>query len=55
MDGVHSKVISKVVGHKTDGLASRVYDHAEQAEVGNALSVMGRRLEPKMEPNRPAN
>jgi hypothetical protein len=54
-DGVHPKVISKVVGHKTEGLASRVYDHAEQAEIRDALGVMGRRLEPNVEPNRPVN
>jgi integrase len=54
-DGVHPKVISKVVGHKTEGLASRVYDHAEQAEIRDALGVMGRRLEPNVEPNRSVN
>lgn len=54
-DGVHSKVISKVVGHKTEGIASRVYDHAEQGEIRDALGVMGRRLVPRMVPNAPVN
>jgi integrase len=49
--GVHSKVVSKMVGHASEAFTERVYDHAEQKEIGNALAVMGKRLAPSVAPN----
>jgi integrase len=56
IDGsVRPKVISKIVGHASEAFTSRVYDHAEQREIGNALAVMGKRLAPSVAPNAPVN
>jgi integrase len=52
---VRSKIISKLVGHSSEAFTAKVYDHAEQSEIREALAVVGRRLEPKMEPNRVFN
>ena len=49
---VRSKIISKLVGHSSEAFTAKVYDHAEQSEIREALAVVGWRLEPKMEPNR---
>jgi integrase len=48
---VRPKIISKIVGHASEKFTAKVYDHAEQIEIRDALAVMGRRLEPNVEPN----
>jgi integrase len=49
--GVNPVVISGVVGHKSVELAAEVYDRASSADIGQALSLAGKQLLPKVLPN----
>jgi integrase len=49
--GVNPVVISGVVGHKNVQLAAEVYDRASSADIGQALSLAGKQLLPRVLPN----
>jgi integrase len=49
--GIHPVVVSAVVGHKSVELAPEVYDRANQNEIREALSLVGKQLLPNMLPS----
>ena len=52
---MHPVVVSAVVGHKSVELAPEVYDRANQNEIREALSLVGKQLLPNLLPSAVAN
>jgi hypothetical protein len=52
--GVHPVVVRDTLGHSKVEQQD-VYDKAQRTEVGDALRLVGKQLEPRMEPNRPVS